>query len=74
MPLPTRAGWLVRSASSRLTLSHRARSELWKYLKETFEDDDEDLDPHNRAFVSCMSCIELVTKVHAVPHPPAADR
>ncbi|KAK4696107.1 non-structural maintenance of chromosomes element 1, partial [Phenoliferia sp. Uapishka_3] len=52
-------GWLNVSEKSRLTLSHRSLTELWKYLRETYDDDE--AEPHDRAYVACQGCSDLVT-------------
>ncbi|KAM0755034.1 hypothetical protein T439DRAFT_377422 [Meredithblackwellia eburnea MCA 4105] len=53
-------GWLNLSAEARLSLSHRSLSELSKYLKDTFGDDD-DVPPRERAYIACASCADVVT-------------
>ncbi|KAL8286498.1 hypothetical protein RQP46_004515 [Phenoliferia psychrophenolica] len=66
-------GWLHQTDYARLTLSHRARFELKKYLRETFEDDEE-TNAHERSHVNCSLCIELVTVGWACPNDQCTVR
>ncbi|BGP14349.1 hypothetical protein JCM10213_004476 [Rhodosporidiobolus nylandii] len=61
-------GWLSLHSSGRLILSPRTLLELSPYLRETFNDDEDDDDPHNRAVVDCNYCLNIVTSGYACPN------
>ncbi|GAA6000475.1 hypothetical protein JCM10207_008028 [Rhodosporidiobolus poonsookiae] len=60
-------GWLSLHSSGRLVLSPRSLLELSPYLRETFKDEDDEGDPHNRAIGDCSYCLNIVTSGYACP-------
>ncbi|GAA5876564.1 hypothetical protein JCM16303_003581 [Sporobolomyces ruberrimus] len=63
-------GWLtLHPSSGRLLLSSRTLFELAPYIRETFaEDDEEDVEPRERAVVYCNYCTKIVTSGYACPN------
>ncbi|CEQ42967.1 SPOSA6832_04839, partial [Sporobolomyces salmonicolor] len=57
-------GWLTLHPSGRLILSPRSLVELAPYLRDTFQDEDEeDTTPRERPVVDCNLCLGIVTSV-----------
>ena len=58
-----RTGWFKLHPSRNLSLSKRALLELETYLRETFEEQDDDRDPRDRPYMECRQCSGIVTSV-----------
>ncbi|GAA6034883.1 hypothetical protein JCM8097_009349 [Rhodosporidiobolus ruineniae] len=68
-------GWLTLHSSNRLILSPRSLVELSPYLRDTFNDDEEDADdPRHRAVVDCNYCLNIVTSGYACPNEDCGIR
>lgn len=63
---PSHTGWLELSSKLRVTLAMRSLQELAVYLKDTYsapDDEEDDMAPDDRLWVSCEQCGNLVTHV-----------
>ncbi|GAA5942029.1 hypothetical protein JCM1841_005430 [Sporobolomyces salmonicolor] len=68
-------GWLTLHPSGRLILSPRSLVELAPYLRDTFQDEDEeDTTPRERPVVDCNLCLGIVTSGYACPNEDCGVR
>lgn len=69
------SGWLTLHPSQYLTLSTRTLAELNTYLRQTYnEQDDEEVDKRYRAVVDCNFCLGIATSVSAFSVRVAANK
>ncbi|GAA5890608.1 hypothetical protein JCM5296_004313 [Sporobolomyces johnsonii] len=68
-------GWLTLHPSGRLILSPRSLVELAPYLRDTFQDEEEeDATPRERPVVDCNLCLGIVTSGYACPNEDCGVR